>query len=225
MAGAAGPSLGRALGTLLLLAALCYGGALLLARTDGFRYLLEQRLQHRWAEPQLQLGRVWLDLLLDLRLENIRITTDDGSPPLTIDEVRVRWWPTIAGWRGPFYRWTAVEVIGWEANYPYDAAQPQPPVWLAMASRHIAARSSVWPDETSNGSLLPTRRFTARARRLRWLDAQGHVVIELTDVHYLTATTRLLGRTIRLEDLHAGRARQGDFLRQDIRQEWIYLDP
>lgn len=224
MAGGPGLSLGRVLGTLLLLAALCYGGALLLARTDGFRYLLEQRLQNRWQEPQLQVGRVWLDLLLDLRLEHIEITVDDGPSALAIDEVRVRWWPAIAHWRGPFYRWTTIEVIGWEANYPY-AGQRQPPVWLATAARHIAARTGVWPDDTSNVSSLPTRRFTAQANRLRWLDARGHVVAELADVHYQTATTRLMGRTVRLEDLRLGTARHGDFHRQDLNQEWIYLEP
>lgn len=82
----------RFLLTLLALALIFYVAAFFMVRTEGFRYMVEERLRDAWDLP-VAVERVWLHPNLSLVVAGIETEGFEGrnGAGLAIDEIRLDW--------------------------------------------------------------------------------------------------------------------------------------
>lgn len=82
----------RLLITLLVLAVILYVAAFFVVRTDGFRYVVEERLSDAWDWP-VGVDRVWLNPDLSVVVAGIESEGFERheGPGIALDEVRLAW--------------------------------------------------------------------------------------------------------------------------------------
>lgn len=189
------------LGTISIVMLLLYAGMLLLSRTDGFRHLVEQHLRTTWGKPQLEIDRVWCDLMLRLVVEGVR---QPATPPnlarFEIQELRVSgiltgWWPNST------YRFSALTVRGADADLQRKADGEWHPPVIAGLAKYIGARIGLFSDLDVSSPPLTSRHFHLTDTTIRWRDQDGHGITQLEGVDYETDSAILLGQTVRLERL------------------------
>ncbi len=201
----------RVVGTVVVVLLLLYAGVLLLSRTDGFRHVVEQHLRAAWGTPELEIDRAWCDLMLRLVLEGIRSeAAESGLPGFEIQDLNVSGVLTGRWSTGP-YRFTALTVRGVDADLVHDANGPSQPTVIADFAKYIGARIGLFDKGNSVAPPLESRHVRVLDANIRWRNAEGQVTTRLEGVHYETEAARLLGQTVRLEQLtvdyslHAGR--------------------
>jgi hypothetical protein len=122
--------------TLAILLLIAYVASLFIARTDGFRYMVEERLQEKWQWP-VHVGSARLTLALDLEVRDLRSDgIDDGNrASLRLDRVRWEWqlWSALHPRRTAVVRW--VMDGGTIMLQPDEKGAVQPAHFSAIAQR------------------------------------------------------------------------------------------
>lgn len=164
--------------TLLILAAILYGGALLLSRTAGFGEIVRGRLETH-LPLKFKIGGCALTPSLALVLTEVRAETPDHPLGAGVSARRVvaRW-----NWRGVLFGGDALRELhaeGVDLHYALDAAGRWQPESFGQLSRWTAARIQL--DLARYTNLADRTAAPAPSAPADELDLFGEQRVEITD--------------------------------------------
>ena len=219
----------RLVWTVATLVLLFYVATLMIARTDGFRHLLEQRLRSRWNEPALSIGRVRLDPLGILMLDDLQITaTDQTEPHIRIPAVQWSW--RLAGIMHRDQRaFRMIRVHGAEITMTYPPNGEQVTNPFAADAAFLAEQLGLFPGERRDVSaerhwLDRSQTVWVEEATLRWQGADGTVQAALEGITYRASIRTLQERLVRLEEATVRHLISPGRHERDIHQVWLSLD-
>jgi hypothetical protein len=213
--------------TVLVIALILYIAAFFAVRTDGFRYMVEERLRENWAWP-VTLERVWLNPDLSLVLVGIDSEgfEDREGAGIVIREARVSW--SLARLLHPRRNaLRAVEVYDGLFAFQADSAG----AWQPIALHADAALLAEWCGITVDQPPEDTRRYLHNEVEVRVMrtdlyawNRNNELVWSVQGLTFESDQATLLDRTFRLQRIAASSVYDGARTLGDVFREFLWMD-
>lgn len=218
----------RFLLTALVLAIILYVAAFFIVRTDGFRYLVEERLREAWDWP-VRLERVWLSPDLSLVLVGIESEgfEEREGPGMAIEELRLGW--SLSRLLHP--RKSAidsVEMRGGIFSFQQDAARSWRPAYFFPESAKLAEWLSLRHPgiDGSEGYRFVGGQvdLLITAGAFYWWNADSTLVVSVQGLTFEGARTELLGEQFRYTRMSATDIFSVDRSSREVTRQLLWLD-
>ncbi len=217
----------RLLFTLLALALIFYVAAFFVVRTDGFRYVIEERLRDAWDWP-VDVERVWLNPDLSITVAGIESADFDArtGAGLVIEEIRMDW--SLRRLLHP--RQNALHRI-WLEGGLFSFQPDADGTWQPAAFHPEAAVMMDWLGVAPPGGMPPDIRhpagetvWTDVRADLFWWNAEEELVASLQGARLLSERTGLVGDEIRYTRVSADTLFSEQVTRRDVSRDILSID-
>lgn len=218
----------RAVVTLGVLLLIAYITLLLTSRTDGFRYVVQERLVERW-QTELQVDRAWLAADLTLHIEGIHTEpfgTQRVGPGFSIQALKVEWnkpgwfWPGLSRVRGG-------AVHGGTWSFQQDANGTWMPqaffadaAWLTRQAGLRFSDEEVAAEHLSDAA----RNISLHQTELLFWDANAAPYASVSGLDFARDRATLLGRDVLYQHLTAESAQWQQHRLVNIDQARLRID-
>lgn len=209
--------------TLLVLLIIGYVLVLLAARTEGFKYTVEDRLSERWGLP-VTVSRIWVKPDGVLVMEGVEglVAALEGAPGIAVNEIQVRW--SLWGWVWPGV--PAVREVGIRDGQ-VTFQQDEEGVWQPGHFALDAERIWDWvraPDGTDAPEPQWSRPVHVDGLDLRWLDAAGQPLRVAESVDLQRERAVLRSRLFVCQDLSADRVFEQGREQPAVERVFLWID-
>lgn len=216
----------RTLVTLAILLLIAYVASLFIARTDGFRIMVEERLQERWQWP-VQVGSARLTLGLNLEVRDVQSEgiADRNRASLRLNRVRWDWqlWSAIHPRRTSVVRW---EIDGGMFIFQPDENGVMQPAHFSGIAQRLGAWANVLPLALREQAIGPPGvAIDWRNLDFYWLQASGTSGGALQGLKFTATEVTLPGRHLlhQVLSIHEVTQPNGQHT-SDYALEWFLLD-
>lgn len=213
--------------TLLVLAAILYVASFFIVRTDGFRYMVEERLRDTWEWP-VRVERVWLNpdwSLVVAGIESEGFETREG-PGIVLDEIQLDWsmLRLLHPRRSALRR---MHVYGGLFSFRSAADDVWQPVYFHADALILAEWFGIRVSDPVN----ETVRFVEGAVDLRitggdvyWWNEDDECIAALRGLSFESDRTELLNDPFRYIRMSADEVFTLEEVRRQVTRKWLWVN-